>query len=533
MLWPESLWRRRRRSLPSDDHTLVHDVEGGHLLRDGLAHAHRLSVGVLSAGNHVFYDWSPLSAPRHNRTMTTGSWREIQDTGAVEMVERLRTGATTPREAVEASLAAIDERDAQWGAFTYVARSEAHSEVERWEKAGSGPLGPLCGLPVAIKDLTPVAGMPWARGSATTRERIAAVDGGAVKAIRAAGGIVIGKTAVPEWGLSAFSLPGNGPPVGSPADPGRTAGGSSSGSAAALAAHMVALAHGTDGAGSARIPAACCGVVGMRPSRGLIEDGTSYDMTGFGTDGALARSVADCALLLTVMSRQTIFLERPVRPLRIGWWGEPLAIEADVDADVLRTLEVGAGLLEGLGHTVQHLVSPLPPGALRDPFNVVWSAGAWLNPVPKGSREGDLLPVTAWLRERGKECSLSTYAAAITTLRVAGERLYNSLSEYDILVTPTLSHRPPTIDDIRHPVVGWDELDAQARFTPWAAIYNITGQPSLSLPVAPVTGGGPPISLLLAARRGQEAQLLSVAAQLEKVAQTMTWPTLSWGSLGR
>ena len=441
-------------------------------------------------------------------------------------------------ELVEHYLARIDAYDGQLGAFVTVTAEQARARARAADDvvlADPYRLPPLHGVPVAFKDLTLTAGVRTTFGSEVFATFVPTQDADVVAALRAAGTISLGKTAVSEFGNSLYCEPVSGPPTRNPWDLSRSAGGSSGGAAAAVTAGLVPAAEGSDGGGSIRIPAAICGLVGFKPSRGVVPGGPlGFGAFGLPTHGPLARTVPDAAALLDAMAVDApgepylappapeggyLAAARRAGPgrLRVGRWTAPVLTDMAPDPACLAAVEATAAALTRAGHEVVDVDPPLGPES-EDRFEVVWRVLALATPVPS-EREGDLLPVTRWLREQGRRISVARLLVVLAELQAAVRDGARRLAGIDLLLSPTLA--TPQVD------VGWfaaagdpaGDFDRQKRFSPYCATYNLTGQPALSLPLA-TTASGAPVGVMLAARPGQDGKLLRVAAQLE---QAMPW----------
>ncbi|GAB3715601.1 amidase [Mariniluteicoccus flavus] len=455
------------------------------------------------------------------------------DPTALQLAARIRARevsvAEVTREAIGRAYA--DEL----GAFVHVAEESALEQARALDARLREPEfepGPLFGVPCPIKDLTAVAGLPHEAGSATQRGNIARVDDGVVTLLRAAGTVMIGKTATPEFGLPCYTEPEGHRPASTPFDPSRSAGGSSGGAAAAVAGGIVPLAHGSDGGGSIRIPAAACGLVGLKPSRGLISPGPHrVDGPALSSHGVLTRDVRDTAAALDVLAQRwpgdtyaapeasfLARLERPVPRLRVGVTTRPLIDpDAPVHPGALRAVERTVARLVALGHEVVDV--PVPDLAERwQAFRSVWSVGAVGAPVPAG-REGDLRPLTRWLREVGRQVSGEAYAAAIATQQRVTRELARAWEDRcDVVVMPTLAQPPARHGSLRDDADPEADFAAQTAFTPWTSVFNITGRPAISLPVhaEDVDGVRLPFGVMLAAGAFRDDLLLALGLELEE-----------------
>jgi amidase len=453
-----------------------------------------------------------------------------------ELAAAIREGQLSPVEITDHYLDRIDRLGEQVGAFYTVtgdrAREEAQAAEKTVAKAGRGErsaLPPLTGVPIPIKDLNMVAGVRMTLGSTVFQDNVADQDDYMVAALRSAGIVITGKTATPEFGLPCYTETRIGPPARTPWDLARSAGGSSGGAGAAVAAGLAPAAQGSDGGGSIRIPASVCGLFGIKPTRGRISGGPLIpDLAGLSTDGPIARTVADAALLLDAMTgnqpgdmytlpplpRGETFLGHAAREpgrLRIGRSLQNAVEGADVHPDCVAAYEEASALLAGLGHEVEDIDLPFGPDAVPM-FETLWYAMATLAPLDP-AQEDQLLPITRYLRGRGQEVRAPELIFAQGYLQAITRTALRSLSAYDAVLSPTLA-RPPV------PVGYFDEVDPaenferQKRFAPYAALYNVSGQPAVNLPLY-WNADGLPIGVMLAGRIGEEATLISLSAQIE------------------
>jgi amidase len=439
---------------------------------------------------------------------------ELAFAGPKAIAALVRSRELSPRELVELCLRRIEELDPRLNAFRVVLAEEALEAAA----AATEFDGPLSGVPVAIKDDLGVAGQSTTRGSRSYGPP-ETEDAEAVRRLRQAGAIPLGITNVPElmiWPWTATEANGI---TRNPWDPSRTTGGSSGGSAAAVAAGMIPAATGSDGGGSIRIPSACCGLVGMKPTRGRVPANRGW--IDLSVVGALARTVADSALLLDVLAQpENSFLEaasnEPGR-LRIAASRKiPMGVVARVSEDQRRAWERVRDLLPQLGHSVQQ----------RDPdygFKMLDFAQTWV----RGVYEDSLLVPDRSLLER------STRGMASAGRRLVPDRRRDALivrrpqttarimklwDEFDVLLTPAVSSTPIAAEGAlgRSTAAAFDKA---ARFTPFTPIWNLTGQPAIAVP-AGLSEDGLPLSVQLVGRPNDEATLYSLAAQLE---QAMPW----------
>jgi amidase len=455
-----------------------------------------------------------------------------------ELAAAIREQQLSPVEITEHYLDRIDRLNEQVGAFYTVTAELAREEAARAEKAvteglrgagGAAALPPLLGVPIPIKDLNMVAGVRMTFGSAVFADNIATEDDYVVAALRAAGVVITGKTATPEFGLPCYTETSIGLPARTPWDLSRSAGGSSGGAAAAVAVGLAPAAQGSDGGGSIRIPASVCGLFGIKPSRGRISGGPLMpDLAGLSTNGPLARTVADAALLLDAMTinhagdmytlpplpQGETFLGHAARQpgrLRIGRSLHNAVDGASVHPDCVAAYEAASSLLADLGHEVEDVVLPFGPDIVPM-FEILWYSMATLAPVDP-AQEGRLLPLTRYLRDRGQQLKAPDLMFAQAYLQAVMRPALEMMNGYDALLSPTLASPPAPVGYFDE-VEPAENFERQKKFTPYTAVYNLSGQPAVSLPLH-WNADGLPIGVMLAGRIGAEGTLISLSAQLE------------------
>ena len=457
----------------------------------------------------------------------------LHDLSALEQAAAVRHREVSPSELVEHYL----DRIATWsdavGAYVTVtadlAREQARQAERTLHEADADDLPPLLGVPIAIKDLTDVAGVRCTLGSAAFVDRVATVDAHVVTLLRKAGTVILGKSNAAEFGTPCYTEPDVAPPARTPWDLSRSAGGSSGGAGAAVAAGLAPFAQGNDGGGSVRIPASVCGLVGLKVSRGRVSNGPiSGDVSGLAWHGPLTRTVRDAAAWLDATAvpmpgdphwapplpaGQTFLaaVDREPGHLRIARYADPVIVDQAVDPSCLAAYDDATKLLLELGHRVDDV--PAPSGAVVPAFETVWSVLSTLTPVPAAD-EAKLRPLTRWLRERGGRATGHDYALAMATLQAAARRILVDLVEYDAVLTPTLAMPPVAVGALRDDADPARDFDNQKRFTPFTSVANLTGQPAITLPLG-VTPTGLPIGVMLAGRPAGEAALLALAGQVE------------------
>jgi len=455
------------------------------------------------------------------------------DDSAVGIAAAVASGRTSAVEVARASLRRAEQAGGALGAFAALAPELALAQaaaVDAAVAAGHGA-GPLAGVPCPIKELAEVAGLPFESGSETRRGTTGSRTDAVAARLMAAGTVTIGTTASPEFGFPCYTEPAGRPPAVSPWDTTRGAGGSSGGAAACVAAGITPIAHGSDGGGSIRIPAASCGLVGHKPSRGLVPTWpTRLTGPGLASDGVLSRTVRDTALALDVLAGMGGFMAAcgvRVPRLRVGVLVEPIISASAVVHPVCAgaALQV-AGWLDALGHAVSG--APVPFEAERwAAFRAVWTTGAASLPVPPDAEEA-LMPLTRWLRAEGRAVSGVAYATALGEIERIGHEVADAWAGVDVVLTPTLAQPPARVGTLRNDADPAADFAAQTDYTPWTSVANLTGRPSVSLPLvrAVVDGVELPIGVMLTGRPGRDADLLALAAELE---DAHPWPRLAPG----
>jgi amidase len=452
---------------------------------------------------------------------------------AGELARLVKAGEVTPVELVEASLERIEALDGELGAFV-------HLDPDGALAAASGIAAsderPFAGVPIAVKDTAAVAGMPLRLGSDLFGDFVPDHDSFAVRRLRDAGFVVVGKTNLPEFGILPVTEPRRFGPTRNPWDPERTPGGSSGGAAAAVAAGMVPLAHGSDGGGSIRIPAACCGLVGLKPSRGRISRGPDLGDDVLVQDGVLTRTVAETAALLDVLAGyepgDATWAPPPDEPfaraaarepgrLRIGVTTVPAIDVAEVHPLAERAARDAADLLDSLGHSVEEVDPPWAGQSLLRAFTLVFGTPVAMGMTFGGEVSGrepsaELVEPLSWTIWEGvRNRTPLDYLLARTRLAAASRSIVALWSDYDAVLTPALAQRPVRIGEIDScSAEPWEDFRRSGEFTPYTAIFNVTGQPAVSLPLFH-GDDGLPLAVQLAGRPAGEGALLSLAAQLE------------------
>ena len=439
--------------------------------------------------------------------------------GVVRQAQLIRSGELSSRELVELYLDRIFRLDQSLNAFRVVMAEQALAEAQQADaRRSAGEDRPLLGIPVAVKDDTDVRGEVSAKGS-IAHGPPATADDELVRRLRSAGAVIIGKTNVPELMITPFTeTPWYGA-TRNPWDLDRTPGGSSGGAAAAVAAGLVPLATATDGAGSIRIPAACCGLVGLKPQRGRIPF-AKPDWKGLDVHGFVTRTVADSALALDCAGDFPIGLAdaaaRPATKLRVAIsLGVPKGVIGSPDASQLGAVERVAGALRDLGHEVVEreadygLSGPRLIG--RYLAGIREYAGSMAHPERLGRLTRGFVALGL-----APSFAIKRILAAEAADR---ERFVASFGDADVLLTPMFTRLPFRIGELEGKPAAW-VLNREISFVPYPGMCNHTGQPAVAVP-AGTTDDGFPLSAQIVGRPEAEPMLVGLAAQLE---QALDWP---------
>lgn len=450
---------------------------------------------------------------------------DLAFTPALEQAQLIRSRKVSPVELVEIYLERIQRLDAQLGSYFTVMAEAAIAQAEsQTQQLGqvrdTSELPPFFGVPISIKDLNPVASVPCTYGNPALRNALATHDDGVVTRIKQAGFIILGKTATSELGSLPYTEPSGFPPARNPWNLDYTPGGSSGGAAASVAAGLCAIAQGSDGGGSIRGPAACCGLVGIKPARGRVSHAPVGDRaSGVAVLGPLARTVADAAALLDVMSGyitgdpywlpapEPSFLAATTQqliPLRVAF-ATALPTLGEAHPICQEAVQNTVQLLEQLGHIVE-------PGCpdfsdLIEPFTTIWQSGVAASGIP-----AELLqPMNRWLLERTG--SAGSYLQAVSQIQVIARRIVAFFDSVDVLVLPVYMHPPIRVGE-------WADLSPEEtlqKVIHWVAPcppFNASGQPAITIPTG-FDSNGLPVSVQLVGRPAAEATLIAIAAQLE------------------
>ena len=462
--------------------------------------------------------------------MTLASFADYDALGLAELV---RKGDTTPAELVEAAIERIERHNGVLNAVVYKAYDEARKTA-----AGSLPDGPFKGVPFLIKDLgAQVKGWPRSSGSHYAQVAADTEDSELIRRYRAAGVVLVGKTNTPEFGIPGVTNSERLGASGNPWNPEHISGGSSGGAAAAVASGMVPMAHASDGLGAIRIPAANCGLVGMKITRDrtpICE--VAGGAVGFTVHHVVSRTVRDSAAMLDATgypqpgdpfqapAKGGPYLDEVSRSpgkLRIAWSAETPSgrpIEGEVPAALLKTVE----LLKGLGHEVFEQGLGIDYRLLYRAQATVSAASfaagikRWAEMLGREPKDGELGPLARRSYETGLKVSGQDALWAWQQLRLMSRQILERFEGFDIYLTPTMSTPSPRIDWLNPLTVDLKTFDRrQADTYATTPPFNFTGQPSLSLPLWQ-SQGRLPIAMMFTGRFADEATLYRLAGQLEK-----------------
>jgi amidase/6-aminohexanoate-cyclic-dimer hydrolase len=463
-----------------------------------------------------------------------GGFEQYEEFDGIGLAECVRRGDTTPEELLDAALARADARNPDLNAIVRPMAEEARAAI-----AAGLPDGPYRGVPFLLKDLhATYAGVPTSNGSAFFADSIADHDTELVARYKRAGLVIFGKTNTPELGLSPSTEPRLFGPARNPWNLDHTTGGSSGGAAAAVAARIVPAAHASDGGGSIRIPASCCGLLGLKPTRGRTPMGpdAGEGWSGMSSQHVVSLTVRDTAALLDATHGPATgdpyacppperpFLDElgaPPGSLRVALALAPAGGIA-LDPECERAARDAARLCEELGHRVEEALPPVDPDALRQSTSVIIGANVHATLAARAKQVGheagpeDVELITQTLARLGQNASASDYAAAVKTIHLIGRGVGGFFEEFDVLLTPMLA-RPPVkigvLDMMTQDIPSY--LEALGSFTGYSQLLNATGQPAMSVPLSH-SEAGLPIGVHFAGRFGDEATLLRLAAQLEQ-----------------
>jgi amidase len=446
---------------------------------------------------------------------------------ASELAELVRLKKVSPVELVDAYAERIERLNPRLNAYLTLTLDEARAQAKRAEARIDGDdLPPFFGVPISIKDLNETKGVRTTHGNAAFADRIPDFDDDTVARIKNAGFIMLGKTNTPEFGTTPWTEPIAYGPARNPWDTERTPGGSSGGAAAALAAGLCPISQGSDGGGSIRIPSSCCGLFGIKPSRGRVSHAPGAQ-SFLSQNGPIARTVADAAMLLDVLAGYTTgdawyapppersFADEAGRPpgrLRIAfsWQADMGAAVAPGNQEAVRET---AKLLEQLGHDVVQSDPPRWPEDSIEAFLISWCVGtASQDPMPPFE---SIEPLNRALIEEARRFTAPEYALAQQRIQKEARVLVSFFEDHDVLVTPAVAIPPPKIGEFHDPDDPIGEFMSAGNFVPFTPPWNTTGQPALSVPLH-WDENNLPVGVQIVGRPGDEATLIRLASQLEE-----------------
>ncbi len=464
------------------------------------------------------------------------SFADYSDHDGLALAALVAKGEVTPLELVEAAIERIERHNPTLNAVVYKAYDEARAVAQ-----GPLPDGPFRGVPFLLKDLSPgVAGWPHTHGSRFARDLVDTEDSGLTRRYREAGTILLGKTNTPEFGITGTTEGAHLGKCRNPWNPDHIAGGSSGGAAAAVAAGIVPMAHATDGLGSIRIPAACCGLVGLKGTRDRVPnlpDGFDYAM-GFDCDHVVTRTVRDSAAMLDASGKPEPASPYPSPPkerpyieeverspgrLRIAWSAEK-ASDWPIDPEIQGVLESTADLLRKLGHDVVEKGLGIDYRALhaaRGPVSGANFAAGMARLIERVGHEpepDELEPLTWASLKGGRKVTGEQAFRGWQELRMLNRKTLGFFEDVDVYLSPVLAVPVPEIgyfDTVAQPPR--EVSRRQGWVFPYCPTFNFSGQPSISLPLAH-SSNGLPVGMMFTARYADEATLFRLAAQLEKEA---------------
>ncbi|MFM8481328.1 MAG: amidase [Gammaproteobacteria bacterium] len=461
-------------------------------------------------------------------------WDELDREDATGLAELVRRGKISPAELLERSIKRMDKLNPVINAVTL-----RHDELARESLTMLDRETPFAGVPFLLKDLAvAMAGTRITNGSRFFAGMQLDHDGELVRRFRAAGLVIVGKAASPELGLTTTTESAANGLVRNPWNLGLTAGGSSGGSAAAVAAGLVPIAHASDGGGSIRIPAAACGLFGLKPSRGRVPFPIRryQGWAGLSTHFAVTRSVRDAARLLDAVAGPeagAAFMAAPrggeflaatrqrQRPLRIARLPAPLS-GTPVDPQCERAVDLAVEACRKLGHKVEVATPAIDFKAYNAAFGTVVAVNtrATLNDREKqlgrACTPQDVEPVTWFIAEAGRQIDALTYAAACETFDQTARQSAAFFADWDLLLSPTLAKPPVPLGVLSLSPKDFQQYSTEVSlFSPYASLANVTGQPAMSLPLAE-SSVGMPIGVMFLGRYAEESTLLGLASALER-----------------
>lgn len=465
---------------------------------------------------------------------------ELHDLTAIEQLAALRAREISPVELTRHYLERVARLDDGLGAFVEVTADAALARAASLGDAA--PEGALWGVPFADKDLVSRAGVPTRFGSRLHQGFIPDATADQAAVLDEAGGVSLGKTNTPEFGLTGYTETQIAPPARDPWNPLNGAGGSSGGAAAAVAAGLLPLAPASDGGGSIRIPAATVGVVGVKPSRGRVPFASGLDSPGgLPVAGPIARTVADAALLLDVQAGGRAYPYATAAPgngpfrdaaiavpasARVGVttvspWDDAADIRLDLEA--ARAVGIASALLADAGHGVDPF--DWHPRGYAEMFTTIWRTSAARMKLTDAELEL-VEPITAWLVREGRALTGTQVLDALAAATVFERETITAFAAFDAVLTPALALPPQPVGWF-HPTDAAENFSQQVRYAPYSSFVNVAGLPAIVVPVT-LSASGHPVSVQLIGRPGGEARIIALAAELERRVGHLPRP-LVWG----
>ena len=457
-------------------------------------------------------------------------FEELAFYDAVDLAALVRAKEVQPLELVDMFIARIEKLNPELNAVVTPMYDQARATA-----SGRLPEGPFSGVPFLLKDiLGAYAGVPMSLGCKLLAQFAPDHDAELTVRLKKAGLVIMGRTNCPEFGLLPTTEPELFGPARNPWDTARTTGGSSGGSAAAVAAGLAPMAHANDGGGSIRIPASCCGLFGLKPTRGRNPLGPDFgdSLGGLVAEHAVTRSVRDSAILLDAVSGPDVgdpyWAPPPARPFSQEVGADPGRLRVAFSAvgyndekihpDCRAAVEKTAALLSELGHEVTEARPEINYQAVLQAFTVVWTVGCASTIeaiVGQDGRPEMFEPFTWYLYEQGKGYSGADYLNAVAGLQAVSRRVASFFLDYDVWMSPTVAEPPVPLGTFSSPPHPAEECwERTTQFCPFTPIFNATGQPAMSVPLH-WTDQDLPVGVHFAGRFGDEAGLIRLASQLE------------------
>ncbi len=460
---------------------------------------------------------------------------EVAWLDATDQAELVRSRQMSPVELVDAAIARIEGLNPELNAVIHPLFERARAQAQGITPGDA----PFSGVPFLLKDLgAELAGTPLCEGSALAGDYHSKIDQELTKRFIRAGFVICGKTNTPEFGILPTTEPERFGASKNPWNPAHSTGGSSGGSAAAVASAMVPVAHANDGGGSIRIPASCCGLVGLKPTRARVSGAPQYGdmMGGLVVEHVVSRSVRDSAAILDMIAGPVPgdpYWAPPLHGVSFAaaatTAASPLRVAMVVDSptgsvvhgDCVAAVEGAAALCESMGHHIEVATFEIDGDDFTEHFVNFWAAGNawalldWEERIGRAATEDELEPLTWSLAQMGRTITADRYLKSAQALQKYSRQVAAYFEDFDVLVTPTLAEPPAPLGTFDsppgEPLAG---LFRAAQYVPFTPLFNVTGQPAVSLPLH-WNGEGLPIGVQFVGRFGDEETLLSLAGALE------------------